>query len=121
MAVQSFEPIAWISAPAAKEQQRLEHGVGEQMEHTRHVTDAVMELGTCDTERHHHEGNLRDGGECKHTLDVDLCTSHDGGVKCRNGTNNGDNLKRAYLHQDIAGKKFVPQDKHRQRPLSQHG
>ena len=69
----------------AEEETSLEHGVGEQVEHTGHVAQlcVVVEQGTVVTgqahaEGHHHEGNLRDGGEGEHTLDVGLRTS-DGG------------------------------------------
>ena len=70
----------------AKEEASLEHGVGEQVEHGRHVAqraDVVMAGGQfgADAEGHHHEGNLRDGGEGQHALDVALGTGHGGGIE----------------------------------------
>lgn len=45
----------------AEEEERLEHCVGEQMEHTGHVAEAMVEFRTGNAERNHHECNLRDG------------------------------------------------------------
>ncbi len=83
----------------AKEKQRLEHGVGEQVEHTGHITQPMMEFRTCHTQRHHHKRNLRNGGECQHTFDVNLRTSHHRGIQCRQGTHYHDNIHCRSLHQ----------------------
>ena len=47
-------------ATGTKEQQRLEHGVGEQVEHARHITQTSMMwvIGSTDTQCHNHEANL---------------------------------------------------------------
>ena len=74
-------------APRAEEQQRLEHGVGEEVEHRGHVTQpSGVRVGRGrDAQRHEHEPDLRNGAERQHTLDVALHTGHDGGVKRREG------------------------------------
>ena len=72
----------------AEEEQCLEHGMGEEVEHGSHITEAAMMeiLGTvertvpavieADTERNKHIGNLRDGREGQTSLDVTLCTGY---------------------------------------------
>ena len=47
-------------ATGTKEQQCLEHGVGEQVEHARHITQTavVWVVGSTDTQSHNHEANL---------------------------------------------------------------
>ena len=45
----------------AKEEQSLEHRMGEQVEHRSHVAHGIMKLRTGHAERNHHERNLRDG------------------------------------------------------------
>ena len=84
-------------AAGSEEQTSLEHGVGEQMEHTGHVAQlgVVVEDGTmmtrqADAESHHHEGNLRDGGEGQHTLDVALGASHGSGIEGGDDTHHDD-------------------------------
>ena len=64
-----------------QEQASLEHSVGEQMEHTSHITqlsviihDSTMMTGQRYTQCHHHKCNLRDGREGEHTLDIRLAT-----------------------------------------------
>ena len=83
-----------------KEEASLEHGVGEQVEHTGHVTQlrVVVEhgfvTGKAHAECHHHEGNLGNGRESQHTLDVALGTSHGGGIEGGEHTHPHDNAHR---------------------------
>ena len=65
-------------AARAEEEQGLEHGVGEEVEHACHVTQAaVMRVGRSTyAQSHHHEADLRDGGEGQHALDVALHTGY---------------------------------------------
>ena len=83
----------------AKEEQSLEHGVCEEVEHRCHVAEAVVKLGTGNAERYHHEGNLRDSREGKHALDVDLHAGYHGGVERGESTHNGDDDQSAFLHE----------------------
>lgn len=71
------------NAAGSQEKQCLEHGVGEQMVHTCHITQStMMRVGGCTyAERHHHKTNLRDGGECQYPLDIALHTGHCGGIE----------------------------------------
>ena len=53
---------------STEEQASLEHGVGEEVEHTSHITQLSMIIHQCAmmtwqryTQCHHHEGDLRDG------------------------------------------------------------
>ena len=57
-----------------EEQQRLEHSMREEVEHTGHVTEAVVSAVTRYAEGHHHETDLRNGREGEHALDVGLHT-----------------------------------------------
>ena len=72
----------------SKEEEGLEHGVGEEVEHACHVAETGV-VDTLDgtvvghTEAHHHEGDLRYGGECEHSLDVKLGAGNDGGIERR--------------------------------------
>ena len=82
----------------SQEEQGLEHGVGEEVEHGGHVTQRAHVLVTggifgADTERHHHEGYLRNGGEGQHTLDVALAAGHGGGVEGGEGSYPGHYVK----------------------------
>ena len=78
-------------APGAEEQQRLEHGVREEVEHRGHVPQSArMGIGRgADAQRHDHEADLRNGTERQHTLDVALHAGHDGGIKRRKGPDIG--------------------------------
>ena len=84
-------------AAGSKEQAGLEHGMGEQVEHAGHVAQlgvivehAVMTRQT-NTESHHHERNLRNRREGKHTLDVGLGTGNSSGIESREHTDPHDN------------------------------
>ena len=85
-------------AAGPEEEQRLEHGVGEEVEHGGHVTQRthVFVAGGvfgADTERYHHERNLRDGGEGQHALDVALAAGHGGSVEGGEGSHPGHYVK----------------------------
>ena len=54
----------WLTEPAPRNRQRLEEGVGEDVEHRRRPRP--------DAEAHHHVAELADGGVGEHLLDVDL-------------------------------------------------
>ena len=82
-----------------EEEQSLEHGVSKQVEHRRHIAEAFVNVGHSHAERRHHEGNLRNRGERKHTLDVDLRTSDDCGIERRDGTHNCDKHQSGMRHQ----------------------
>ena len=61
-----------------QEQQGLEHGVGEQVEHSCHVSQSSF-MRICrgaDTEGDHHKTDLGNGRESQHTLDVALGTGY---------------------------------------------
>ena len=81
-------------AAGTEEEQRLEHGMGEEVEHGGHVTQTTMVLmsggdfGTY-AEGHHHEGYLRNGGEGEHTLDVALSAGHGSGIESGEGADPG--------------------------------
>ena len=77
----------------AEEEQGLEHGVGEEVEHGCHVADAVVELGTGNSQRHHHKRNLRYGGECEHSLDINLRTCYHGSIEGSDGAYHCYNLQ----------------------------
>ncbi len=70
-----------------EEQAGLEHSMGKEVEHTSHETklcmivEHTMMTRQRNTEGHHHEGNLRNGREGQHTLDVALGTSHSSGIE----------------------------------------
>ena len=66
----------------AKEEEPLEHCMSEEVEHRGHVAESVMSdfIDLCDTQRHHHECDLRYGGKCQHSLDVDLRACHNCGI-----------------------------------------
>ena len=40
----------------------------------------------------HHERNLRDCGECEHTLDITLCTSDGSSIECSKRSNHHDDI-----------------------------
>ncbi len=87
----------------SKEQERLEHGVGKEMEHAGHVAQtAVMHIRHCigagHAERHHHERNLRNGGECEHALDVNLRAGHYCSIEGCDGTYDGNEIHRRIDH-----------------------
>ena len=74
------------NATRAEEEQCLEHGVGEEVEHGSHVAEAAHVFMTrsplsANAERHHHKGDLRNGREGEHALDVALGTCHGGGIE----------------------------------------
>ena len=81
-----------------EEEERLEHGVCEQVEHGGHVSEAVVEFGTCHAKRYHHKGNLRDSREREHTFNIDLAASHYGGIESRDGADTGDKQQRCFLN-----------------------
>ncbi len=83
----------------AKEQQSLEHGVGEQMEHRGHEAETLVDFGTGDAERCHHERNLRDGREREHALDVNLCACHHSRIECGDAAHDSDDVHRRHLKQ----------------------
>ena len=65
------------------------------MEHTCEVANASRMLVTCyllgaNAEGYHHERNLRDGGEGKHTLDVCLGTCHSSSIESGEDTHPND-------------------------------
>ena len=69
-----------------EEEASLEHGVCEEVEHTGKIADTVRVLMSChllgaNTEGNHHERNLRNGRESKHTLDVCLCAGNSGCIE----------------------------------------
>ena len=78
-------------AAGAEEQQRLEHGVGEEVEHRGHVTESAgVGVGRgADAEGDDHEADLRYGTECQHALYVALHASHYGGVERCEGSDYG--------------------------------
>ena len=76
-----------------QEEQCLEHSVGEQVEHRSHIPNTVVELGACDTQRSYHECDLRNGRECKHTLDIALYTCHSRSIKRSERTDYSDYIK----------------------------
>ena len=87
-------------ATSSEEQTSLKHGVCEQVEHRSHVAKLCMIVENssvmtreANAERHHHEGNLRDCREGKHTLDVALGASYGCSVEGGESTDNYDNLK----------------------------
>ncbi len=82
-----------------EEEQRLEHGMSEQVEHSSHVTYSVMELRTSHTKRNHHKRNLRNGGERENALDVDLRAGNHRGIESGQRAYHSDNLKRSDLHE----------------------
>ena len=57
------------------------------------VENCSVMTGEANAECHHHERNLRDCREGKHTLDVALCTSYSGSVEGGESTNNHYYLK----------------------------
>ena len=85
----------------AEEQAGLEHGVGEQVEHTGHVTElgVIVEHafttmgGKRGAEGNHHEGNLGNRREGQHALDVALRAGDRGGIEGGDCTNPHDNGK----------------------------
>ena len=70
-------------AARPEEEQRLEQGMGEEVEHRGHVAQpARVGIGRgADAERDDHEADLRDGAEGQHALDVALHAGHHGGVE----------------------------------------
>ena len=76
----------------SEEETSLEHGMSKEVEHTSHVAQlrVVVEHGLMSgqlyTEGHHHKGNLRDGGEGEHTLDVALGASHGSSIESGDDT-----------------------------------
>ncbi len=70
----------------AEEQEGLEHGVGEEVEHGGHVAQPLVAAHSGNAEGHHHESDLGDGGEGEHPLDVRLHAGDDGGVEGREGS-----------------------------------
>ena len=83
-------------AARAEEEQGLEHGVGEEVEHAGHVTQASfvrVGRGTY-AESHHHEADLRNGGEGQHTLDVALHAGYRCRIESGEGTHVGHDVKR---------------------------
>ena len=91
----------------AQEEQRLEHSVGEQVEHRRHVAQAVTLVNLdervvvgANSQRGHHEGNLGNGREGQRTLDVALGAGDGSGIERRERANDQDDVHRT-LHEDI--------------------
>ncbi len=87
-------------ATCAQEEQCLEHGVGEQVEHGGHVAKRTYvfvprSVFCANAERHHHKRNLRDGGEGQYALNVALAASHCGSVESGEGTYPSHNVKCA--------------------------
>ncbi len=83
----------------SEEEERLEHGVGEEVEHRGHISetgivDTLKRLIVGTAERHHHKRDLRDCGECEHPLYVDLRAGHYRSVECGDGADYGDESQR---------------------------
>src|SRR5438105_4498097 len=55
-----------------KKQQRLEHGMREQMKHRRSIAKTFFAAISGNTKRKHHETDLRHRGICKDAFDVSL-------------------------------------------------
>ena len=62
-----------------QEEQRLEHGVRKQVEHTGHISGAVVSAITRHTKSDHHESDLGDRRESQHPFDIGLHTSDNRG------------------------------------------
>ena len=88
-------------ATSTEEECCLEHSMGEEMEHTCHITDTkfmVDQFRTCSTRQrhansqsHHHESYLRDSRESQDTFNVTLCASNCRSIescKCSNPSHN---------------------------------
>lgn len=65
--------MVWMMAPAAKEEQGFEHGMCEKVEHRSHIAESLMASHTRDSERNHHETDLRDGRKASTRL-ISVCT-----------------------------------------------
>ena len=71
----------------AQEEASLEHCMGEEVEHSCHITYASRMFMTCyifgaNAESNHHKCNLRNCRECEHTLNVRLGTSNSSSIEC---------------------------------------
>ncbi len=73
----------------AAEEQRLEKGVREEVEHGGGVALARMASHARNAERHHHIGDLRDGRKGEHPLDVGLRNGDHRGEQRREGPHIG--------------------------------
>ena len=106
-------------AARPEEEQRLEHGVREEVEHRGHVAQSAgVGIGRgADPERDDHEADLRDGAEGQHALDVALHAGHDGGVERREGADVGRPVEHlgsvAYEEREHARHEVDTRDDHR--------
>ena len=78
--------MAWITEPGAEEEQRLEEGVGEQVEHPGDVAGGAH--------RHEHVAQLADRRVGEHPLDVALSDGDGGGEQGSGGADDGDHRRR---------------------------
>ena len=98
----------------AEEEQGLEHGVGEQVEHGSHVTDAALALQRRDDAKgHEHVSYLRDSGERETALDVALAASHRGSVERGEGRDVSHVVQRVW--------RVLNPDRHQRRHLVNTG
>ena len=74
--------MPWITEPGAEEQQRLEEGMGHQMEHSGHISGGP--------DREEHVPELADGGVGEDPLDVGLGDRDRGRPQGGDGADGGD-------------------------------
>ena len=105
----------------AEEEQSLEHGVGEQVEHGSHETQAFLPAVSRNPEGQHHVADLRHGGKGQDALDIELGTGDDRGKKrCESADIGNDFQGRQALPAHRPGI-AVPPGKHRPQPWLRRG
>ena len=65
----------------AKEEQGFEHGMCEKVEHRSHIAESLMASHTRDSERNHHETDLRDGRKSQYPFDIGLYAGYYGCIQ----------------------------------------
>ncbi len=97
-----------VDAARAQEEERLEEGVGEQVEHCRGHSP--------DTQGKHHEPQLTDGGIGQHALDVGHHQAHGGCKQGGAGPDVGDGV-----HRRSGGLEDGEHAGHQEHPRCDHG
>ena len=72
------------NATRTQEKQRFKHGVREQVEHGSHVTESGVQIDIGgNSQRYHHESDLRNGRESEHPFNIGLHASNDSSINNR--------------------------------------
>ena len=75
------------NATRTQEKQRFKHGMREQVEHGSHVTESGVQIDIGgNSQRYHHESDLRNGRESEHPFNIGLHASNDSSIKSGNGS-----------------------------------